>query len=208
MKRSDWKENYVLSCSVFSLLLVISSLVNIFVSMINHQNISIIDMVNLGINIIFFCFIGLYFYKARGGNYGFALYATLAYTISEYLIPLILYLIQGLLTFSFSLVSLISIFGVGVAFTIILILESRNHKKGLIIALKVLGIILAVLNGMFYIGLTAMEIEAIVVNGLYETADTTFIITSVAWFFSNVVSVIFSILIGIFPFYLNKMRSN
>ena len=87
------------------------------------------------------------------------------------------------------------------------IIEARNHKKGLITALKVLGIILGVIglfsliSGFTYMG---MELtEYFLMGGALTTLDTlAYVMEGVAM----IVSFLFTLIFSIFPFYLDDER--
>ncbi len=206
MRRINFKNGFLTYATLISLLYALFSIVSIFLSVyFQGSSYDTFSIISLAINVVFYCFIGFYFYRAKNsGNYGFALYAMLALAISTYLIPLIMFVIQNILALPFVIASLLTSLGIGVAYSIVLILESRKHKKGLIIALEVLGVILAIIGLISFIFSLINIIDAFIVainTGIIEN-----IIISIFNLLSSIISLGFPIIFGIFPFYLSYER--
>lgn len=138
--------NYsALVCLLYALFTIIYTFLIYFLEKVSISSTTII---NLAINVIFYSIVGLYFYRSKGGNKGASLYAMLCLGICTYIIPFIFSIIEDLLnlTISLSFITLLSSFGIGLIYSIILIVFSRTKKESIKIALIVLGAILLILG--------------------------------------------------------------
>lgn len=211
LNRTELKGTFLTTSAVVCLAMILVNIVSIVIMMMRGQgSFNIFDIISLGIDVVFYCFIASQFYKARtSNNYGFALYAVLSLALVEYVIPAIMFFIQGIFVLDIitTILAIVMGLGVGLAYGIILIIEARNHKKGLITALKVLGIILGVvgllslISGFTYMG---MELtEYFLMGGVLTTLDTlAYVMEGVAM----IVSFLFTLIFSIFPFYLDDER--
>ncbi len=101
-------------------------------------------------NAIFYLIIGNYFYRSKHSYYGRVMYAVLILAICTYIIPSIIYLVQGLIGGGIQgLITTITVICstmlVGIIYSVALIMYNKKQSKNRYIFLLVMGIILFIL---------------------------------------------------------------
>ncbi len=203
MARRNFQNTFATLGALTCLIYVLLSIVSLLVTLIVYKtNMNSMDIIFLAINICFYLVVALYFYRSRGGNLGGSYYAMLCLALATYLIPFIMTVIEEILTLNFNIlivsISLLS----GIIYSIILILESRNHKKAYVITLIVLGIILLISGLTTLIAALWVDIENLI-NGLL-TLGIGPLVLKILEILLSFVTFGFSILFGTFPLLLIK----
>ena len=101
-------------------------------------------------NAIFYLIIGNYFYRSKHSYYGRVMYAVLILAICTYIIPSIIYLVQGLIGGGIkgllsTIIVVCSSMLVGIIYSVALIMYNKKQSKNRYIFLLVMGILLFVL---------------------------------------------------------------
>ena len=187
-------------CLMYVLFMILDLVVRAIVS--HNVNLSGLNIFSLAIDVIFYCLVAFYFYRAKGGDNGSALYAMLCLAICTYLIPTIMMLLEGMFSGNLIIIPILSSLAIGIAYSIILIINSRKPKKGLLIALVVLGIILFALACYQFFLDNGSVVEALGNSLLNLRFDLFFqyLIT----FISNFFSFGFAIIFMLYPIYAMK----
>ena len=204
-KRLNFNNGFLNFATIVCLMYVLFMILNLAVGAIVSHNFdaSALKILSLAVDILFYCLVAFYFYRAKGGASGSALYAMLSLAICTYLLPTILTLIEGIAHGDlYRIIPIFSSLGVGIAYSIILIINSRNPKKGLMIAMFVLGIILFGLAFYQFFVENGSVVEAIGNALLNSRIDLFFqyLITFIYNFFSFGFAIIFML----YPVYAMK----
>lgn len=184
-----------ISCIVYVLFKIICLFLSMFIMDIKASSFDIID---LGIDIVFYLVVASYFYKNR--SRGNSTYAMLMLMIATYLLPFIMSIIDSLANLSFDFVIVGLFFFFGIIYSIILILNSKNEKKGYKITLLVLGIL------MTLIGIYNFIFDIYYLIYIFNQVGTT---TSIIYLnsidiFDAFISLMFYVLFMLYPIYLKK----
>lgn len=184
-----------ISCIVYVLFKIISLFFAIF---INKESVDTLDIIELAIDIMFYMLVAYYFYKYR--SRGSSNYAMLMLLITTYLIPFIISVIESAVTLSLYFVSVGILLGLGIAYSIILILNSKKEKKGYRITMLVLGILM-VIGGIYGFGVI---LSGLVDLFIYYEPTTSSIIAYVLSVVDAFISLMFYVLFMLYPIYLKK----
>ena len=182
-------------CLIYILLNIVSLLVNLIVF---RTNIDTMSIISLAINVCFYCLVALYFYRSKGGSGSY--YAMLCLALATYLIPFIMNIIIGIISFNFNVMILSISLIAGIAYSILLILESRNHKKWYVITLIILGIILLISGLSSLINDLWINIDYLITNILNLGIGN--LISKILNILLIIVNFGFSLIFAIFPLLL------
>ena len=202
-RRGNFVTTFAVSSAAICLVYILLNIVTLLVTLITTKtNIDSLDIISLAINICFYCLVALYFYRARSGNGGSAYYAMLCLALATYLIPFIMQIITGILTLSFNTMILSISLIAGIIYAIILILESRGHKKAYVIVLIILGIILLI-SGLSSLISTLMNDISILINN-FTSLSIGVLASEILYLLTAIVNFGFSLIFASFPLLLIK----
>lgn len=195
------------ACVGLCLIILIStifSLISHYLTDKENINSLITPSINGIINVLFYFIVSGYFSKSKK-NFGFAYNAMIILLLSDFVIPFVFSLFEGLLFDPLNLIVFLfgSVFslGVGIAYFIIMLFDNKyaGHKKGLSIALIVLGVLLFVFS-------LISSVSTIVIFTSSFNSDVLNDIEIII----NIIYVIFSFLTTslyfFFPLYLRRYR--
>lgn len=162
------------------------------------------------LNIIFYFFILVYFNRGKTNGY-FNYVAICMLLISNYIIPTIFNIIQGLWSLSFNSVNslLLPISTVlGIVYFIILILNAKERKSGYLITLVVLGTIMFIFAIFLTIGTLVVLIKAMqsIIGNIQNEGLNAFklIFGSVLTLMNLLTDAAFAIIYFLYPLYIKK----
>lgn len=199
-RRTSLLKSFPIIGCVTCILYVLVEIIGLLVSGLFYKtSIATETLLNVAIDIIFYLSIAGIFYKQR--NKSGMTYAMLILAIATYLIPLIMALITTFSITYFLIYLLATI--LGVSYSIILIINTRRSKKGLRIALIVLGTLILVYSLYSNVFMISGLIDSMIYNDLTMSQLFTFIISII----SSIISIGFSLLYFLYPLYLKKDSS-
>lgn len=199
----NFLNTFAVSAAAICLVYILLNIVTLLVTLITTRtNIDALDIISLAINICFYCLVALYFYRARNGNGGSAYYAMLCLALATYLIPFIMQIFTGIVTLNFSVMILSISLLAGIIYSIILILESRNHKKAYVITLIILGIILLISGLSSLINTLWVSISLLINN--FVNLSIGALASEILLILTTIVNFGFSLIFASFPLLLVK----
>ena len=142
------------ACVGLCLIILASTIFSLVSGYINDKeniNTLITPSINGIINVLFYFIVSGYFTKSKK-NFGFAYNAMIILLLSDFVIPFVFQLFEGIIFDPLNIVSFLfgSVFslGVGIAYFIIMLIDNKygGTKKALSITLLILGIILFVFS--------------------------------------------------------------
>ena len=142
------------ACVGLCLIILVSTIFSLISGYINDKeniNALITPSINGIINVLLYLIVSGYFTKSKK-NLGFAYNAMIILLLSDFVIPFVFQLFEGIIFDPLNIVTFLfgSVFslGVGIAYFIIMLIDNKygGTKKGLSITLLILGIILFVFS--------------------------------------------------------------
>lgn len=206
LRRAINKQNFSKLGITVGVAFLFTNLLYIIFNFVNHSydNEHIFSAISDAIAIVFYLIIISNFIKCSNDLF-YGYYSLLLLILNDFILPLIEYMVGGIINLTIILPSISSI--VAIVYFIFLSIENKKRTPNSIKWLKIFGVIFAIfsiINSAYLISLMGMSLQNLIASNAYTTWELLDRIVSIVLYVICLIGE--PLIFGVYPFVLYKER--
>lgn len=206
LRRAINKQNFSKLGITVGVAFLFTNLLYIIFNFVNHSydNEHIFSAISDAVSLVFYLIIISNFIKCSNDLF-YGYYSLLLLILNDFIIPLIQYMVDGIINLTIILPSISSI--VAILYFIFLSIENKKRTPNSIKWLKIFGVIFAIfsiINSAYLISLMGMSLQNLIASNAYTTWELLDRIVSIVLYVICLIGE--PLIFGVYPFVLYKER--